>query len=142
MTSQPNERKLFKSLFAKGGVMLLLVSFYAVLSSAPAFGVDEEKLRTFLRGNDYWNVRLSPDGKHLSLLTQEDERNKLVILDLDSMLPTTSVRYEESKKIEITGAEWIGNNVLGYRTSQKVARFESPFATPTYYPVIPRRQEK
>ncbi len=130
--------------FTKGGALLLLVSLGSVLASPPAFGIEEEKLRLFLQGRDYWNVRLSPDGKHLSLLTQEDERNKLVILDLESMQPTTSVKYKESKNIEITGAEWIGNNLLGYRTSQKTARFEASFSTPTYYLLSPdgKRNEK
>ncbi len=130
--------------FSRFSIIILLVSLCAGLASAPAYGIEEEKLRTFLRGNDYWNVRLSPDGKHLSLLTQEDERNKLVILDLESMQPTISVKYEENKKIEITGAEWIGNNLLGYSTSRKVARFEASFPTPSYYLLSPdgRKNER
>lgn len=89
----------------KGSAALLVAIFCSGFVSFPAYGIEEQKLRTFLNGNDHWNVRRSPDGRHLSLLTQKDERNMLVVLDLKTMKPTTSVKFEEGKKIEITSAE-------------------------------------
>ncbi len=99
----------------------------------PVHAIDEERLKTFLADNDYWNVRLSPDGKHISLLTVRDDRNTLVVLDLETMEPTVSVKYEEDKKIEITGAEWISNELVRYNTSRKTARLEAQFAMPNMY---------
>lgn len=89
----------------KGSAALLVAIFCSGFASFPAYGIEEQKLRTFLNGNDHWNVRRAPDGRHLSLLTQKDERNMLVVLDLKTMKPTTSVKFEEGKKIEITSAE-------------------------------------
>jgi len=113
--------------------LLVLLTLCFLLATPPAHGIDQERLKTFLRGNDYWNLRLSPDGKHLGLLTQQDERNMLVILDVDTMKPTASVKYEENKKIEITSAEWVNNSLLSYSASRKAARLESPFATPDFF---------
>ena len=120
-------------LFTKSTFIVLLTILCSGLASVPAYGIDDETLETFLKGSDYWNVRLSPDGEHLSLLTKQDDRNTLVVLNIDSMEPTVSVKYEEDQKIEITGAEWIDNDLLRYYTSLKVARFESQFPTPTMY---------
>lgn len=107
----------------------LLVSFSCW--SAPQ--LNEDRLKQFLDGHDYWNVRLSPDGKHISALTKRDERNTLVVLDLKTLKPTASVKYEEGKKIEITSAEWINPEILYYRTSRTVARLEGDFSTPDLF---------
>ncbi|MDH3469435.1 MAG: hypothetical protein OES26_26715, partial [Gammaproteobacteria bacterium] len=120
-------------LFTKSTFIILLTILFSGLASDSAYGIDDKTLETFLKGNDYWNVRLSPDGKHLSLLTKQDDRNTLVVLYIESMEPTVSVKYEEDQKIEITGAEWIDNDLLRYYTSLKVARFEAQFRTPTMY---------
>ena len=92
------------SLFTRSTFIMLVATLCAGLASVPAYGIDDKTLETFLKGGDYWNVRLSPDGKHLSLLTKQDDRNALVVLNIDSMEPTVSVKYEEDQKIEITGA--------------------------------------
>ena len=92
-------------LFTKSTFIILLTILCSGLASVPAYGIDDKTLETFLKGNDYWNVRLSPDGKHLSLLTKQDDRNTLVVLNIESMEPTVSVKYEEDQKIEITGAD-------------------------------------
>ena len=119
--------------FSTGTVFLLLLVLCSVLVNIPAYAIEEQRLRTFLKGDDYWNVRISPDGKHISLLTERDERNTLVVLDLETMEPTTSVKFEENKKIEITNAEWIDANLLRYYTSRKVARFEAQYFTPSMH---------
>ncbi len=118
-----NQVMKMRSLFL---LVILCVGF-------PAHAIDEERLKTFLADNDYWNVRLSPDGKHISLLTVRDDRNTLVVLDLETMQPTVSVKYEEDKKIEITNAEWISNEVVRYSTSRKVARLEQQFGQPSIF---------
>jgi dipeptidyl aminopeptidase/acylaminoacyl peptidase len=117
----------------KSSVFLLLLSLIFGLLSTPSYGMEEERLKAFLKGDDYWNVRLSPDGKHISLLTQQDDRNTLVVLDIETMQPTVSVKYEEDKKIEITSVEWIDNNLLRYTASLKVTRLEAQFATPDIF---------
>ena len=73
-----NQIMKMRSLFL---LVILCVGF-------PAHAIDEERLKTFLADNDYWNVRLSPDGKHISVLTVRDDRNTLVVLELETMQPT------------------------------------------------------
>lgn len=121
--------------FVSNQIMKIRSLFLLVILSISfqAHAIDDQKLRLFLGDNDYWNVRLSPAGTHLSLLTTRDDRNTLVVLDLETMQPTVSVKYEEDKKIEITGAEWISNEIVGYRTSRKTARLEVPFTMPNMY---------
>jgi dipeptidyl aminopeptidase/acylaminoacyl peptidase len=112
-------------------VILLLAGMCAV----PAHAIDEGRLKTFLEGSDYWNVRLSPDGRHLSLLTKQDDQNMLVILDLETMKPTASVKYEESTDMEIAAAEWVSNELVRYNITRKFAMWEAPRFYPDVYVV-------
>jgi dipeptidyl aminopeptidase/acylaminoacyl peptidase len=98
----------------------------------PAQAIEESRLKAFLEGSDYWNVRLSPDGQHLSLLTKDDDRNMLVILDLETMKPTVSVKYEESTDMEIAAAEWLNNDLVRYNITRKFAMWEAP----RFYPDV------
>jgi dipeptidyl aminopeptidase/acylaminoacyl peptidase len=112
----------------KALVTLLLAAAWAV----PAQAIEESRLKAFLEGSDYWNVRLSPDGQHLSLLTKEDDRNMLVILDLETMKPTVSVKYEENTDMEIAAAEWLNNELVRYSITRKFAMWEAP----RFYPDV------
>jgi dipeptidyl aminopeptidase/acylaminoacyl peptidase len=115
----------------------LLKSFIAILivclGAAPAHAIDEQRLRVFLEGNDFWNVRLSPDGKHLAAITERDDRNTLIVVDIETLEPSAAVKYEESSDIEISSAEWINNEIVGYRTTRKIAQYESPFLYPDMF---------
>lgn len=117
----------------KGCAILILGCLCTSLVCSPAYAIDEERLRTFLEGSDYWNVRLSPDGKHLAVMTQRDDRTMLVVLDIDTLKPTVSVKYEESANIEIYKAEWIDNELLRYDITRKVAQYEAPFTYPDMF---------
>jgi len=114
--------------FMKAFVVLLVVGVYAM----PAYAIEESRLKAFLEGSDYWNVRLSPDGQHLSLLTKEDDRNMLVILDLETMKPTASVKYEENSDMEIAAAEWVSDELVRYNITRKFAMWEAP----RFYPDV------
>jgi dipeptidyl aminopeptidase/acylaminoacyl peptidase len=109
-------------------IILLLVGAFAT----PAQAIQESRLTAFLEGSDYWNVRLSPDGQHLSLLTKEDDRNMLVILDLETMKPTVSVKYEENTDMEIAAAEWLNDELVRYTITRKFAMWEAP----RFYPDV------
>ena len=105
----------------------------ATVFAAPSHAIDEDRLRAFLDGSDYWNVRLSPDGKHLAAITERDDRNTLVVLDIDTLKPTAAVKYEESKDIEISSAEWVNSSIIGYRTTRKFAMYEADFLYPDLF---------
>jgi acetyl esterase/lipase len=118
------QKRIFKAL-----AIVCLVS----LTAAPAFAIDEGRLKVFLEGNDYWNVRLAPDGKHLSLLTKQDDRNTLVILDTETMKPTASVKYTEAMDIEIFSAEWVNSELVRYSITRKFAMYEAAFVHPDLF---------
>jgi dipeptidyl aminopeptidase/acylaminoacyl peptidase len=109
-------------------IILLLVGAFA----KPVQAIEESRLTAFLEGSDYWNVRLSPDGRHLSLLTKDDDINMLVILDLETMKPTASVKYEENTDMEIAAAEWLNNDLVRYNITRKFAMWEAP----RFYPDV------
>lgn len=111
-------------------LIILITCLCLGFLNVTAHGIDDARLKTYLDGMDYWNLRLSPDGKHLSVLTKQDDRNTLVVLDIATMKPTASVKYEENRKIEVTYAYWVSSDLLVYTTSWKVARFERSFGTP------------
>ncbi|MDX2427590.1 MAG: prolyl oligopeptidase family serine peptidase [Xanthomonadales bacterium] len=113
--------------------LLIISTWFIAVSCWAEPQLDEDKLKNFLEGNDYWNVRLSPDGRHISALTHRDERNTLIVLDLETLEPTASVKYEENKKIEITHAEWINPELLYYTISRDLARLEQDTMSPDLF---------
>ena len=122
-----------RSIFMKGVVVFLIFMFAAPAAHA----LDENRLRAFLDGADYWNVRLSPDGTHLSLITKQDDRNMLVILDLETMEPTASVKYTEATDMEIAAAEWINKDLVRYHITRKFAMWEQSFFHPDVFLLSP-----
>jgi dipeptidyl aminopeptidase/acylaminoacyl peptidase len=113
------------------------VVFLLSLVSIPAYAIDEDRLRVFLDGADYWNVRLSPDGKHVSLITKQDDRNTLVVMDLETMQPTAAVKYTEATDMEIAAAEWINKDLLRYHITRKFAMWEQEFFHPDVFLLTP-----
>jgi dipeptidyl aminopeptidase/acylaminoacyl peptidase len=111
---------------------LLLLALFAATSAADS-KIDDSALKHFLEPTDYRTVRLSPDGRHISLITRRDDRNTLVVMDLETMQPTASVRYEESRDIDVSGAEWIDSNLLYYTVARKVAWLETPMQYPEVF---------
>jgi dipeptidyl aminopeptidase/acylaminoacyl peptidase len=111
----------------------LIVGVFA----APAHAIDEDRLRTFLEGSDYFNVRLSPDGEHIALITEQDDRNTLVIMNLETMKPTAAVKYTEATDMEIASAEWINKDLVAYRITRKFAMWEESFFHPDVFLLSP-----
>lgn len=105
----------------------------AAVFAAPAYAIDEDRLRVYLEGSDYTSVRLSPDGKHISLITEQDDRNTLVIMDLETMKPTAAVKYTEATDMEIASAEWINKDLVRYRITRKFAMWEESFFYPDVF---------
>ena len=87
-----------------GFLLLAFTIFFTTNCFAEPY-LDQDTLKKYLQARDHWKVRLSPDGRHVSALTKKDGRNTLVVLDLETMAPKASVRYEESRDIEVNDAE-------------------------------------
>ena len=112
---------------------ILMCVALCVMNVQAGPAIDDASLENYLEARDYWRVRLSPDGRHVSLIMRKDGRNTLVVLDLETMKPTASVRYEESADIEVSGAEWINNELLYYNVVRKVARLETDLLYPELF---------
>ena len=124
---------MMKTKFLVAAVVLLLASLVA----APSYAMDEERLKAFLNGADYWNVRLSPDGKHISLLTEQDDRTTLVIMSIETMKPTASVKYTEATDMEIASADWVNKDLVRYRITRQFAMWEERFFHPDVFLLTP-----
>ena len=82
---------------------------------------------------EYSNVRISPSGKYLSLIQTEGEINTLVVLDMASMKPLTSVKYGEkgkTKKLNVCCTRWINDELLSYGATRKLGTLEGEGRTP------------
>ena len=102
-------------------------------AAAAAKNIDESTLETLLDPYEYSNVRISPSGKYLSLIQTEGEINTLVVLDMASMKPVTSVKYGEkgkTKKLNVCCTRWINNELLSYGTTRKLGTLEGEGRTP------------
>jgi dipeptidyl aminopeptidase/acylaminoacyl peptidase len=76
---------------------------------------------------------MSPDGKHIALITKQDDRNTLVIMDLETMQPTASVKYTEATDMEIAAARWVTNDLVGYNITRKFAQWEEARFHPDWF---------
>ena len=102
-------------------------------ASAAAKSIDDSTLETLLDPYEYSNVRISPSGKYLSLIQTEGEINTLVILDMASMKPLTSVKYGEkgkTKKLNVCCTRWINDELLSYGATRKLGTLEGEGRTP------------
>ncbi|MFL6871997.1 MAG: alpha/beta hydrolase family protein [Candidatus Azotimanducaceae bacterium] len=109
----------------KAILLALVLSIFATTSGADA--MEQETLRKFLDPIQYAAVDISPSGKYISLIQREDEKNTLIIMDLATMTPTTSVKYGEkgkTSKLNICCIKWITDDLLAYGTSRKMGTLE------------------
>ena len=86
---------------------LLLFSF----NSFADLGVSEDFLERFSSLPSYTNVKISPDGKMISVLTKmPDDKKGLTIFDAEdlSLINTITLTKEE----EIAGYYWVNNERL------------------------------
>ena len=113
----------------------LAFSFLALFLTVPAAAskLSDSTLEALLDPYEYSNVRISPSGKYLSLIQTEGEINTLVVLDMASMKPLTSVKYGEkgkTKKLNVCCTRWINDELLSYGATRKLGTLEGEGRTP------------
>ena len=113
----------------------LAYSFLALFLTVPAAAskLSNSILEALLDPYEYSNVRISPSGKYLSLIQTEGEINTLVVLDMASMKPLTSVKYGEkgkTKKLNVCCTRWINDELLSYGATRKLGTLEGEGRTP------------
>ena len=81
----------------------------ALLCAMPAVGL-ATSLETFLAREDHSQVRLSPDGKKIGIIRQEDNRRKLLIVDAANRKVINQIYF--SKQDSVGSYQWISDNRL------------------------------
>lgn len=84
-------------------------------------------LENFTKHGDYLNMKLSPDGKHISARVRMEGRVFLVIMDASTMKVVGGVRPRDGD--EIHSAQWINNNRIVYQFQESVYYIDHPVAT-------------
>ena len=104
-------------------ILLGLLTLILSSASVNAGGLTESKLKTLLDPIEYRSVDISPSGKYISLIQVEDEINTLVILELATMKPVSSVKYGEkgkTKDLDVCCTQWVSDELLSYGTTTKI----------------------
>ena len=111
-----------------------------LLAVAPAHAIaaqmDEDSLRAILDPIQYQSVDISPNGKYLSVIQVEDEVNTLIILELATMKPMSSVKYGEkgkTKDLNVCCTTWVNDNLLAYGTTTKTGLQYGEYNTPDWF---------
>ena len=98
------------------------LALFLIVLAAVVSKLSNSILEALLDPYEYSNVRISPSGKYLSLIQTEGEINTLVVLDMASMKPLTSVKYGEkgkTKKLNVCCTRWINDELLSYGATRK-----------------------
>ena len=61
----------------------------------------------FSRSNQFADVRISPDGKHLAAITRHEGRRSLAFMKTDTLDPVGAMRFQSSEEV---GSFWWANN--------------------------------
>ena len=116
--------------------LLSLLLLAVAPTHAIAAQMDEDSLRAILDPIQYQSVDISPNGKYLSVIQVEDEVNTLIILDLATMKPMSSVKYGEkgkTKDLNVCCTTWVNDNLLAYGTRTKTGLQYGEFTTPDWF---------
>ena len=76
-------------------IMLLL---YGFLSSGQAVA-EIHDVPYYSKSSEFTQVKISPDGKHLAVMTPVDGRNGVAILDTETLMPTWIARFPKDKQV-------------------------------------------
>ncbi|MCJ7557914.1 MAG: S9 family peptidase [Gammaproteobacteria bacterium] len=98
------------------GLSLLLV-FSAAKAEAP-------DIAYFSKPTEFMTVKISPDGKHLAVLTPMDGKNAIGILDTETLKPVYIVRFGEDK--QVGEFDWANDERLIMSLQYFSARYEHP----------------
>ena len=99
-----------------------------ILFILPAFGFSQQlPLESFVKHGDYLNMKMSPDGKHISARVRVDGKVSLIFLQTSTMQIVGGVRPNEND--EIHSAVWISNERVVYQFQESSIYYDEPRAT-------------
>ncbi|WP_293750804.1 prolyl oligopeptidase family serine peptidase [uncultured Paraglaciecola sp.] len=106
--------------------MIRIITFLFFFVSCAALST-EIPVANFVKHGDYLNMKLSPDGKHISARVRVEGRIYLVILDTKTMKVVGGISPRSGD--EIHSATWINNERFVYQFREAVYYSDSPLAT-------------
>lgn len=98
-----------------------------LLLLSPVSFAEQIPLDDFVRHGDYFDMKISPDGKHLLARARVDGIVGLLFLEADTMKFVGGVRPHEGDQIH--SAQWINSERVIYQYAEKFSRFDQPIAT-------------
>jgi dipeptidyl aminopeptidase/acylaminoacyl peptidase len=101
--------------------------FFCLILFSPLSFSQEIPLNDFVRHGDYFDMKISPDGKHLLARARADGIVGLLFLEADTMKFIGGVRPREGDQIH--SAQWINNERVIYQYAEKRLSYDKPIAT-------------
>lgn len=101
--------------------------FFVLIVLSPLSVSQELPLDDFVRHGDYFDMKISPDGKHLLALARADGIVGVLFLEADTMKFVGGVRPREGDQIH--SAQWINNERVIYQYAEKRLSYDRPIAT-------------
>lgn len=106
--------------------LLFLLLLTSLVSNAEQISLEE-----FVRHDDYLNVTISPDGKHLAAQMRKDDQVVVAFLRLKDNKIISGVRPGE--KNELHQVRWVNNERVVYTFAEKLHYLDTPIAQGELY---------
>jgi len=99
-----------------------------ILFILPTLVLSQElPIESFVKHGDYLNMKMSPDGKHISARVRVDGKVNLIFLQTSTMKIVGGVKPNEND--EIHSAVWISNDRVVYQFQESSIYYDQPIAT-------------
>ncbi|OUR60010.1 S9 family peptidase [Colwellia sp. 39_35_sub15_T18] len=108
----------------KGTLMKAIYSFIMLFAFIAAAPVNSATVEDFSRHLQYYNVKISPDGKHLAALVNVDGGKSLVFLDAKTF--TITYTLNANKKSQPADYYWANNERVIIQVEQLRGALEIP----------------
>jgi dipeptidyl aminopeptidase/acylaminoacyl peptidase len=77
----------------------VLLALFSLVLGWGSVAAEPHDIRYFSRNPEFYSVKISPDGKHLAVMTPQDGRAGVAILETDTLKPTFIARFSEDRQI-------------------------------------------
>src|SRR5690606_4616749 len=112
-----------------------LTKIAALLLAAllPGLAIAQSSIEDFVKRPSYGQVRISPDGKHLALISDRGDQDVLTVVRTADLKPI-KVNILPNEK-SIGQFYWISNERLLFNAVRKMGGYAQPFMTGEWFAV-------
>ncbi|WP_345335075.1 hypothetical protein [Ferrimonas pelagia] len=104
--------------------ILYLIGCLLFALCGSVFANPPEDSESYSRFSQYQSVKVSPDGKHLAVITPIEGKNALAILETDSLEPTVVLRLAGNN--QVGSYHWANNERIIFERQSFSSWFEQP----------------